>query len=93
MTRNQQPVVDEIKDMKKTNEAENQIYQEPSLWSRPRCQTLSNALEISQNTARTSLPSSRALQTSLYKNVSWLMVESPLEKPDLRGDTKSLLTR
>jgi len=39
------------------------------------------------------LPSSKALQTSLYNYVSWLIVESPLMKPGRRGDNMLLLTK
>ena len=51
--------------------SENQVSNDPettadlSLKRRPLCQTLSKALLISQNIARTSLPSSRALQNEV----------------------------
>ena len=57
-----------------------------SLKRRPLCHTLSNALLMSQNTARTSLPSSKDLQNVLYISTSWFTVESPGIKPDYKAD-------
>ena len=37
---------------------------------------------MSQKTARTSLPSSRALQKVLNRSMSWFIVESPETNPD-----------
>lgn len=57
----------------------------PAAWIlciRPQCQTRCNALLMSQKTALTSLPESRAMQKVLYRDVSWLTVESPEMKPD-----------
>ena len=55
---------------------------EESLCINPRCQTRSNALEISQKTALTSFPSSSAWQISLYKDNNSVTGESPFTKPD-----------
>ena len=56
-----------------------------SLYKRPLCQTLSKALEISQKTARTSLPESTASQNVWYVCNNWLVVESPGANPDWKG--------
>ena len=53
-----------------------------NLKGRPACHTLSKTLLMSQNMARTSLPSSSALQKVLYTSTSWLTVESPGINPD-----------
>ena len=57
-----------------------------SLKGRPLCHTLSNALRMSQNTAQTSLPSSRDLQNVLYMSTSLFTVESLGIKPDCKAD-------
>ena len=53
-----------------------------SLKRRPSCRTRSKAFEISQKTARISLPSSRARQIEWYSYVTWLTVESFGINPD-----------
>ena len=53
-----------------------------NLWIKPTCQTQSNALLMSKKTTLTSLHAWIALQYVLYKNVNWLIQESPGINPD-----------
>ena len=64
-----------------------------SLKSRPSCQTLSNALDISRKTARVSLDGNSSKAVYIYMQYvidkSWLIVESPGRNPDWLGVSKS----
>ena len=62
-----------------------------SLHKSPLCHTRSKALLISQNTTLTSLPESNASLKVLYRNVTWLVAESPGIWPDWYG-VRILLT-
>ena len=66
-----------------------------SLKSRPSCQTLSNALDISRKTAHISLDgnSSKAVYMQYVIDKSWLIVESPGRNPDWLGVSKSFFTK
>ena len=61
-----------------------EIPQRSSLYRRPPCQTLSNALEISRYTDQTSQGGlqSKALKMVCVIENNWLIVESPCRKPD-----------
>ena len=60
-----------------------------NLKSKPSCQTLSNALDISRKTRLTSWPSSNTERISCAIDSNWLVQESPGLKPDCFGDVKS----
>ena len=83
-------------DFKKSFKNSSNLPEMPFFWSltiRPSCHTLSNALDISKNTLRTSKPSSKDLYISCVIERSWLMQESPPLKPDWCDDIKLLSIR
>ena len=64
------------------------------MYSRPLCQTLSKALEMSKNTPLTSVRGllSKLVCISWTIDKSWAIHESPGRKPDCQGVKSLLLT-